>query len=146
MRSFYASKNKASSKRLSTIYVSPFQPPFLQGLRHGDKAKIKKKRKSGLKRNEKNSFSKTKINLRRTENQSQPNNFSISAERFFILRKNFLRIQILVKQIFMCFLKNIQPLRHEKMDGHIRIQMQKTPHPPVFKACGISQYGCIRKT
>lgn len=75
--------------------------------------------------NEKNSFSKTKINLRRTENQSQPNNFSISAERFFILRKNFLRIQILVKQIFMCFLKNIQPLRHEKMDGHIRIQMQK---------------------
>lgn len=31
--------------------------------------------------------------------------FSISAERFFILRKNFLRIQILVKQIFMCFLK-----------------------------------------
>ena len=29
LRSFYASKNKASSKRLSTIYVSPFQPPFL---------------------------------------------------------------------------------------------------------------------
>ena len=22
----------------------------------------------------------------------------------------------------------------------------KTPHPPVFKACGVSQYGCIRKT
>ena len=25
----------------------------------------------------------------------------------------------------MCFLKNIQPLRHGKIDGHIRIQMQK---------------------
>ena len=25
----------------------------------------------------------------------------------------------------MCFLKNIQPLRHGKMDGHIKIQMQK---------------------
>ncbi len=25
----------------------------------------------------------------------------------------------------MCFLKNIQPLRHGKMDEHIRIQMQK---------------------
>ena len=22
----------------------------------------------------------------------------------------------------------------------------KTPHPLVFKACGVSQYGCIRKT
>ena len=25
----------------------------------------------------------------------------------------------------MCFLKNIQPLRHGKMYGHIKIQMQK---------------------
>ena len=25
----------------------------------------------------------------------------------------------------MCFLKNIKPLRHGKMDGHIKIQMQK---------------------
>ena len=89
LRSFYASKNKASSKRLSTIYVSPFQPPFLQGLRHGDKAKIKKKRKSGLKRmkkipfqRQKSTSAERKINLRRMKNQSQPNDFSFGAEWF----------------------------------------------------------------
>ena len=83
LRSFYASKNKASSKRLSTIYVSPFQPPFLQRLRHGDKAKIKKKRKSGLKRmkkipiqRQKSTSAERKINLSRTIFQSQPNDFS----------------------------------------------------------------------
>ena len=85
----YASKNKASSKRLSTIYVSPFQPPFLQGLRHGDKAKIKKKRKSGLKRMKKIPFQRQKptsaerkINLSRTIFQSQPNDFSFCGRIF----------------------------------------------------------------
>ena len=89
LRSFYASKNKASSKRLSTIYVSPFQPPFLQGLRHGDKAKIKKKRKSGLKRMKKIPFQRQKptsaerkINLSRTIFQSQPNDFSFCGRIF----------------------------------------------------------------
>ena len=84
LRSFYASKNKASSKRLSTIYVSPFQPPFLQGLRHGDKAKIKKKRKSGLKRMKKIPFQRQKptsaerkINLSQTKNRFQPNELHI---------------------------------------------------------------------
>ena len=83
------SKNKASSKRLSTIYVSPFQPPFLQGLRHGDKAKIKKKRKSGLKRmkkipfqRQKSTSAERKINLSRTIFQSQPNDFSFCGRIF----------------------------------------------------------------
>ena len=90
LRSFYASKNKASSKRLSTIYVSPFQPPFLQGLRHGDKAKIKKKRKSGLKRmkkipfqRQKSTSAERKINLSQTIFQSQPNDFSFCGRIFY---------------------------------------------------------------
>lgn len=101
LRSFYASKNKASSKRLSTIYVSPFQPPFLQGLRHGDKAKIKKKRKSGLKRmkkipfqRQKSTSAERKINLSRTIFQSQPNDFSFGAEIF----------SVLLRQILCCYL------------------------------------------
>ena len=108
LRSFYASKNKASSKRLSTIYVSPFQPPFLQGLRHGDKAKIKKKRKSGLKRMKKIPFTKTKttsaerkINLSRTIFQSQPNDFSFGAEIF----------SVLLRQILCCYLVENQRYR-----------------------------------
>ena len=81
---------KASSKRLSTIYVSPFQPPFLQGLRHGDKAKIKKKRKSGLKRmkkipfqRQKSTSAERKINLSQTIFQSQPNDFSFCGRIFY---------------------------------------------------------------
>lgn len=60
--------------------VVPSNRPFYKGFGMADKAKIKKKRKSGLKRMKKIPFQKTKTNLRRTENQSQPNNFSISAK------------------------------------------------------------------
>ena len=94
LRSFYASKNKASSKRLSTIYVSPFQPPFLQGLRHGDRAKIKKKRKSGLKRmkkipfqRQKSTSAERKINLSQTIFQSPAIDFLFGAERFHVVRQ-----------------------------------------------------------
>ena len=71
-------------------YVSPFQPPFLQGLRHGDKAKIKKKRKSGLKRmkkipfqRQKSTSAERKINLSQTIFQSQPNDFSFCGRIFY---------------------------------------------------------------
>lgn len=38
----------------------------------------------------------------------------------------------------MCFLKNIQPLRHGKMDGHIRIQMQKRRILPFLRYAALT--------
>ena len=62
-----------------------------------------------------------KINLSRTIFQSQPNDFSFCGRIF--TDSNPCKTNIYM------FSKNIQPLRHEKMDGHIRIQMQKYRMP-----------------
>ena len=38
----------------------------------------------------------------------------------------------------MYFLKNIQPLRHGKMDGHIRIQIQKHRSLPFLRHAAVA--------
>lgn len=87
---------------------------------------------------QKSTSAERKINLSRTIFQSQPMIFH-SAEEFLTDTKP-------CKTHIYVFSKKHTAIKTRKDGWTYQDSDAKTPHPPVFKACGVSQYGCIRKT
>ena len=77
----------------------------------------------------------------------------ISAEQFFNLSQmifhsaeEFFTDSNPCKTNIYMFSKKHTAIKTQKDGWTYQDSDAKTPHPLVFKACGVSQYGCIRKT
>ena len=85
--------------------------------------------------------------------QSEPSGILISAEwkinlsqMIFHSAEEFLTDTKPCKTHIYVFSKKHTAIKTRKDGWTYQDSDAKTPHPPVFKACGVSQYGCIRKT
>ena len=91
--------------------------------------------------------------LFKDKNQPPQNGKSISAKQFFNLSRTifhsaeeFFTDTKPCKTNTYVFSKKHTAIKTRKDGWTYQDSDAKTPHPPVFKACGVSQYGCIRKT